>query len=171
LYLGSIVGGEFMLSIIAAMAKNNVLGFQNTLPWHLPAELAYFKKITLGKAVIMGRKTFESIGKPLPQRKNIVISQGLKTVPEGVLLYRSFEAALASLQTEPALMVIGGAEIYRQAIPFADRMYLTFIELACQGDVFFPVWDPQDWHLSEEQYYTADEKNPYPYVTRIFDRK
>lgn len=160
-----------MISIIAAIAKHNVLGMNNRLPWHLPADLAYFKQLTVGKPVVMGRKTFESIGKPLPNRQNFVITRQKNYTSTGVFIYSSLESVLAALKDAPEIMIIGGADIYRQAIPLANRMYLTFVDCECEGDTFFPVWDEQAWRLLSEETCLPDEKNQYAFTRRIFERQ
>ena len=144
------------LSLIVATAKNNAIGRNNELPWHLPQDLKYFKSVTLGKPVIMGRKTFESIGKPLPGRTNIVVTRQKNWSVAGVLVAKSVEEALeiaqqfrgeqSSLAEE--VMVIGGAEIYRHALPLADRVYLTKIDIEVEGaDAFFPQLPASKWQL------------------------
>lgn len=143
------------LAIIVAAAKNGVIGRNNQLPWHLPQDLKYFKAVTLGKPVIMGRKTFESIGRPLPGRTNIVITRSKEWVADGVTVTNSFEQALSEAQkvldTNSMLpaeaMVIGGAEIYRSSIQFADRIYLTRVDLEPDGDAFFEMPSEAEWAL------------------------
>lgn len=143
------------LAIIVAAAKNGVIGCNNQLPWHLPQDLKYFKSVTLGKPVIMGRKTYESIGRPLPGRTNIVITRNKDWVAEGVTVTNSFDQALheaKKLLNDDALvsaeaMVIGGAEIYRSALPFTDRIYLTRVDVAPEGDAYFGPIDEAEWVL------------------------
>ena len=148
------------LSLIVATAKNNVIGRNNQLPWHLPQDLKYFKTTTFGKPIIMGRKTFESIGKPLPGRINIVISRQENWQAEGTLAATSVEAALAigqqlfneQNQSYDEIMVIGGAEIYRHALPLADRVYLTQINVEVEGgDAFFDELPASQWQLISEK--------------------
>lgn len=147
------------LAIIVAAAKNGVIGRNNQLPWHLPQDLKYFKTVTLGKPVIMGRKTFESIGKPLPGRVNIVITRNKDWVADGVIVTNSFEQALSEAQKvldansllTSEVMVIGGAEIYRSSLQFADRIYLTRIDLEPDGDAFFDVPDEAEWALESNE--------------------
>jgi len=140
------------------------------MPWHLPAELQYFKKITLGKPVIMGRKTFESIGKPLPGRKNIVITRQTSYQHPGIEIVHSLETALQAVQDTPEVMIIGGATLYEKAIAYADRLYITKIDLNCEGDTFFPQWDEKQWRLIEKKQYSKDEKNSYDFTTFILER-
>jgi dihydrofolate reductase len=138
-----------------AVAENGVIGKGNDLPWHLPEDLKHFKEITLGKTVLMGRKTFESIfarlKKPLPGRKNVVITrQENYKVPEGVLVFPSLDIAFQKLASED-IYVIGGAEIYKQALPFASKMFITKVKGNYEGDAFFPEVDFSKWNLIEEQ--------------------
>ena len=153
-----------IISMIAAMAANRVIGKDNKMPWHLPADLKHFKKVTLGKPVVMGRKTFESIGRPLPGRRNIVISRQTPLHAQGAEWVQSVEQALALLNDQPEVMIIGGAEIYRQCLPLAKRLYLTKIELTTDGDAFFPDYTEaggQSWQQIESQVYEADDENLY----------
>jgi len=153
-----------ILSLIAAMAENRVIGLNNQMPWHMPADLAHFKQVTMGKPVVMGRKTYESIGRLLPGRRNLVISRQPK--PEGFTAdwLHSIEDALKLLQSETEVMVIGGAELYRQTLPLADRLYLTEFELDVAGDAWFPDYNlVGTWRISSEQQCSADEKNPVSY--------
>jgi dihydrofolate reductase len=146
------------LSLIVAAANNNVIGRNNELPWHLPQDLKYFKSVTLGKPVIMGRKTFESIGKPLPGRTNIVITRQSDWQHAGVLVASSVKDAVALAenfrnelgQTAEEIMVIGGAEIYRSALPLADKVYLTRIDADVIGDAWFPALSETDWVCESE---------------------
>ena len=127
------------ISIIVALADNRLIGGNNKLLWHLPADLQYFKSITLGKPIIMGRKTYESIGKPLPGRRNIVISRNKQFKCQVCEVYDSLSKALAALQDYAEVMIIGGAEIYQQALPIADKMYITIVHHAFTGDAYFPT--------------------------------
>lgn len=143
-----------MISLIAAVAKNGVIGEKNNLPWHLPEDLKRFKDLTAGKTVIMGRKTFESIfsrlGKPLPNRTNVVITrQTNMQLPEGVVVQSSIEDALRS-HGGSDIFVIGGGEIYRQTIDHADRLYITHVDQEVAGDTIFPYIDPKKWRLAGE---------------------
>ena len=152
-----------MITLIAALAKNRVIGKDNQIPWHLPADLKHFKEMTMGKPVLMGRKTFESIGKPLPGRRNVVISRQKDYKIVGVEMFCSIEEALIALQNEPEVMVIGGAEIYRQTLPRATRLVLTFVEGEFKGDTYFPEWKNKEWQEKAREYHFPDEKNAYPY--------
>jgi dihydrofolate reductase len=150
------------LSMIVAHADNRIIGKDNTMPWHLPADLAYFKKTTLGKPIIMGRKTYESIGRPLPGRKNIVISRDVNYSAEGVETVTSVEQALLVANEVDEVMVIGGGAIYKHCLPFADCLYITHIKADIEGDTQFPAYDLEsDWLLVDSELKKADDKNAY----------
>jgi dihydrofolate reductase len=141
-----------MISMIVAVATNGVIGRDNKMPWHLSEDLKYFKRVTMGKSVVMGRKTFESIGKPMPGRPNIVISRDLSWSAEGVRVARSIDEALA-LAEGGEIMVIGGAEIFKAIAPLAQRLYYTEVKRAYEGDAFFPKPDPDRWReVSREEH-------------------
>jgi len=162
------------ISMIAAVAQDRVIGKDNQMPWHMPADLAHFKRITLGKPVLMGRKTFESIGRPLPGRRNLVISRNPEYRVDGVEVIDSVKAALELLSHDEAveeLMVIGGGHLFEQLLPKAERLYLTQIELEVEGDAHFPVLDHTDWELLEEESHLADERNAYPYRFETWQRR
>ncbi len=162
------------VSIIAAMARNQVIGRNNQLPWRLPADLQHFKQLTMGKPLIMGRKTYESIGRPLPGRTNIVVTRDEQFSAQGVIIVHTLNSALreaeAHLDESDEAMVMGGADIYYQYLPRADRMYLTLVELEVAGDAHFPAYVPDEWDLAEVTRHEADEKNPYAYQFLTFDR-
>ena len=141
------------LALIAARARNGVIGLDNRMPWHLPEDLAYFKRVTLGKPVVMGRKTFESIGRPLPGRLNIVVTRNPDWQAAGVQVAHSLDAALAlaAAAAPEEIMLIGGAELYRQALPQADVLYLTEIDAEFAGDAFFPEVDLARWRIDCEE--------------------
>lgn len=151
------------ISIIAAVANHNVIGHNNTLPWQMPADLQYFKKMTLNKPIIMGRKNYESIGRPLPQRHNIIITRNKEFIAEGCSVVHSLKDALSLVADAAEVMIIGGAEIYKMALPLADTLYLTFINADIEGDTFFPEWGPQQWQELSRESHAADAKNPYAY--------
>ena len=152
------------IAMIAAMAKQRVIGKDNQMPWHLPADLQHFKAVTLGKPVLMGRKTFESIGRPLPGRRNLVVSRTIPEETRGVEWFSSVELALAAVSGDSEVMVIGGGEIYRQCLPLADTLYLTEIDLMIDGDAYFPDYQQAaNWQLIAEQQHQADAANPYSY--------
>lgn len=149
------------IALVAAMDKNRLIGANNKLPWHLPADLAHFKKVTLHKPVVMGRKTFESIGRPLPNRRNIIISRNANYSAEGCEVFSSLEAVLDALHNEPEIMIIGGGQLFDEILPRADILYLTIIDAKFDGDVYFPDWNANEWQESESQAYAADDKNNY----------
>ncbi|MEH8206153.1 type 3 dihydrofolate reductase [Aeromonas veronii] len=161
------------ISMIAAMAHDRVIGKDNQMPWHLPADLAHFKRVTLGKPVLMGRKTFESIGRPLPGRRNLVISRNPDYQAEGIEVVGSVEAALAQLagSSVEELMVIGGGHLYAEMLPSADCLYLTRIDLAVEGDTRFPAFDDGQWQRVDCESHPADEKNPHPYSFETWLRR
>ncbi|MFM5178818.1 type 3 dihydrofolate reductase [Aeromonas veronii] len=161
------------ISMIAAMAHDRVIGKDNQMPWHLPADLAHFKRVTLGKPVLMGRKTFESIGRPLPGRRNLVISRNPDYQAEGIEVVGSVEAALALLagSSVEELMVIGGGHLYAEMLPSADCLYLTQIDLAVEGDTRFPAFDDGQWQRVDCESHSADEKNPHPYSFETWQRR
>ncbi|WP_354625038.1 type 3 dihydrofolate reductase [Psychromonas sp. MME2] len=153
-----------IISMIAAMANNRVIGLDNKMPWHLPADLQFFKRITLGKPIIMGRKTFLSIGRPLPGRLNIVLSRDKGLDIEGVTCVQTLQQALALVKDEPEVMIIGGATIYEQFLSKAHRLYLTFIDLDVTGDTCFPDYMKNaTWIETEREIHVADDKNNYNY--------
>ena len=161
------------ISMIAAMAHDRVIGKDNQMPWHLPADLAHFKRVTLGKPVLMGRKTFESIGRPLPGRRNLVLSRNPGYQAEGIEVVDSVEAALALLVSSAVeeLMVIGGGHLYAEMLPSADRLSLTQIDLAVEGDTRFPAFDDGQWQRIDCESHPADEKNPHPYSFETWLRR
>ncbi|MGM0516839.1 MAG: type 3 dihydrofolate reductase [Pseudomonadota bacterium] len=162
------------VSLIAAMARNRVIGRNNQLPWRLPADLKHFKQVTMGKPLIMGRKTFESIGRPLPGRTNIVLTRDESFSADGVTIVHTINDALheaeACLDESQEVMVMGGADIYYQFLPWANRMYLTLVELEVAGDAHFPAYVPDEWELVEATRFEADDRNPYNYQFLTFDR-
>ncbi|MCZ6878412.1 MAG: dihydrofolate reductase [Acidobacteria bacterium] len=160
------------LSIIAAMSANRVIGSNNDLPWRLPADWKRFKKLTMGHHLIMGRKTFESIGQPLPGRTSVVITHQTDYAPVGgVLVAHSIDQALQMVVGDNEVFVAGGAQIYQQMLPRADRLYLTSIHEEFEGDTDFPEFEESDWQLISEEGYEPDEKNPYPYTFLVYERK
>lgn len=159
-----------IISLIAAMDKNRLIGIKNGLPWHLPADFKHFKEVTTGKPIIMGRKTFESIGRPLPGRKNIVISRS-GFYAEDIVVVDTIEKALQEAGDVEEVMIIGGASFYEQMIDRADRMYLTHVDTECEGDAWFPEINSADWDIVSEQQYQADEKNNYNFCVTEYKRK
>ena len=154
------------LCLIAALAQNRVIGRDNQLPWHLPADLKHFKALTLGKPIIMGRKTWDSLGRPLPGRLNLVISRQPGLSLEGAEVFASLDAALqraqawALAQGVDELMLIGGAQLYGQALQQADRLYLTRVELSPEGDAWFPEFDTSVWQCTADEAHEATEQTP-----------
>ena len=158
------------LSLIVAMAKNRVIGSNNHMPWHLPSDFAYFKKVTLGHPVIMGRKTFESIGRPLPGRRNIVVSRNPAFRAEGVDVMTSLDAAIKACQNTEAF-VIGGATLYAEALPHADRLFITEVDASPNGDTLFPSLDKNLWREITRERREADEKNLHAMEFVVLERK
>lgn len=159
------------ISIIAAVAKNRVIGKDNKLPWNLPADLKHFKDLTLGKPIVMGQKTFESIGKPLPGRTNVVLTLDKSFNPSGCIMAHSIEEALEKAGNCQEVMICGGASVYKQFLPRADKMYLTLIEGDFEGDAYFPEFDWQDWQETERIENQPDKENHYKYTFLILARK
>ena len=155
-----------IISLIAAMGKNRVIGKDNSLPWKLPADLKRFRQITLGKPVVMGRKTFESLGKPLPNRKNIVITRDKNYKAEGCIVVHSVENALKAAEGNEEVMVIGGEQIFREVLPIANRMYLTFIDKDFEGDAYFPEYNQKEWKETHRE----EHKDEYNYAFVDFER-
>ena len=150
--------------MIAAMANNRVIGLDNKMPWHLPGDLQHFKKVTSGKPVIMGRKTFESIGRPLPGRRNIIITRNKDYHASGIETVTTPEAALELVNDVVEVMIIGGGNIYQQFLAQAQRLYLTFIDLDVEGDTQFPDYKSvANWQIEDEMLMTPDDKNKYSY--------
>lgn len=158
------------ISIITAMAKNRVIGKDNTLPWQLPADLKRFKEITTGHPVIMGRKTYESIGKALSGRKNIIITKQKNYSAENCFIVNSIDEAISLVKDEKEIFFIGGAEIYRQILPRANRLYLTLIKKEFAGDVYFPEIRWNEWKEISRQKGYVDNNNPYEHEFLVFER-
>lgn len=169
------VGGKMKqrLSIIAAMAENHVIGVDNRLPWRLPADLAYFKSLTLGHHMIMGRKTYESLpgGKPLPGRTSVIVTRDAAYAAPGCVVAHSLEDAIAACADDEEVFFIGGADLYRQALGFAQRLYLTEVKAEVQGDARFPEFDRGEWRESSRTQCKADEKNLYDYDLVVYERQ
>jgi len=160
-----------MISIIAAVAENNALGKDNQLIWHLPADLKRFKKVTLNHHIIMGRKTFESLGKPLPNRTSIIITRNKNYQVEGCIVVNSLEQALEAAKTDENPYILGGAEIYKQALEIADELDLTFVHHPFEADAFFPKIDISVWKETSREDFKADEKNKYDYSFVKFEKR
>lgn len=161
-----------MISLLFAMDRNQVIGANNDLPWHLPNDLKFFKEKTTGRTIIMGRKTFDSIGRALPNRRNIVLSKSDIELPIGVELIQDINSILTMDKKNPEeeLFIIGGGGIFEQILPFADRMYITLIEEEFNGDVFFPDFSLEMWKETSRVKGIKDEKNPYDYYFIQYDR-
>ena len=162
-----------IISCIVAVANNNVIGKDNDIPWYLPADLKYFKKTTLGHHIIMGRNCYESIGKPLPKRTNVILTRDPFYISSSCLVAHSIEEglSLAHENEEVEAFIIGGGEIYKQSIQYWDKLYLTKVDLDVAGDVFFPEIDPKDWDLVSEEKHVKDDKNEYNYTFLTYLRK
>jgi len=160
-----------MISIIAAIAENNALGKDNQLIWHLPADLKRFKKVTLNHHIIMGRKTFESLGKPLPNRTSIIITRNKNYQVAGCIVVNSLEQALEAAKSDPNPYILGGAEIYKQSIEIADELDLTFVHHKFEADAFFPEIDTTIWKETSREDFKADDKNKYDYSFVRFNRR
>ena len=160
------------ISLIVAVAKNNAIGKDGKLPWHLPNDMKHFKNVTWGMPILMGRKTFESLGKALPGRKNIVITRQLTWKAEGAIAVKNMQDALFVAKETDAkeVMVIGGGEIYKMLFEKARRIYMTRVEAEPEADTFFPSLKPEEWHLMSQQNYEADEKNAYNYSFQTWER-
>ncbi|MGG5505346.1 MULTISPECIES: dihydrofolate reductase [unclassified Myroides] len=161
-----------MVILIAAIAENNVLGKDNAIIWHLPDDFKHFKTLTSHHYIIMGRKTFESFPKPLPNRTHVIITrQKDYVVPENCIVVHSLEEALALTKNEKAVYVIGGGEIYNLAMPIADQLELTQVHASFAGDAFFPEFSTSDWQLVKESYHPTDEKHAYAFTFQTYTRK
>lgn len=159
-----------LISLIVAMTRQRVVGRDNQLPWHLPDDLKHFKALTLDKPVLMGRRTFESIGRPLVGRTNLVLTSDPSFSAPGILVLSSIDEVLEAVPRTPELMVIGGATVYQQTLPFARRLYVTWVEGEVQGDTYFPAFDPLQWRSSSRRDQPANERNAYPLTFETFER-
>lgn len=162
-----------MISLIVAMDNNNVIGYKNDMPWHLPNDLKYFKEITSGHTIIMGRKTFDSLGRVLPNRKHIVLTRGDVDFPEGVEVMHQIEEIKQYANEYPndEVFIIGGGHIFEQVLPFADRLYITKIDEVFKGDVFFPKIDERNWLEISKKHVEKNEKNPHAHTFYVYDKK
>ena len=161
-----------IISIIAAMANHRVIGINNSLPWKLPSDMKWFRQHTLGKPIVMGRKTFESFGgRTLPDRPNIIITRDTNYQVEGAIVTHSIDEALQAAGDVDEVMIIGGASFYEQMLPKANRMYLTFVHADIEGDAWFPEYDESDWNIIKKIDIKADDKNPHDHSFVIFERK
>jgi len=162
-----------LVSAIVAISRNRVIGKDNQIPWRLPADLKYFKRRTLNHHIIMGRKSFESIGRPLPKRSNIVLTRDPFFAASGCIVVHTLEEALTLAQDkgDDEAFIIGGGAVYEQSMPLWDRLYLTEVAVEVEGDVFFPQLPPEEWKLVSEDHHRADEKNPHDYTFKVFERQ
>jgi dihydrofolate reductase len=164
-----------MLSLLVAVSTTGVIGRDNALPWKLSADLRRFRRLTTGHAIIMGRKTYESIGRPLPERTNIVVTRQADFIAPGCAVVTDIDAAIRKAHEahgeDAEVFIVGGAEIYRQTLDRADRLYLTQVETDASGDTYLPTIDLSQWQLVEETHHAADDKNEYPHTFAIYDRK
>jgi len=160
-----------MLSIIVAVDENNVIGKDNSLIWKLPRDMKHFKETTTGHYIIMGRKTFESNGRPLPNRTNVIITRDKNYQAEGCVVVHSLEDAMKEAKNDSESFIIGGGVIYELAMPLVDRIYLTQIHHSFEGDTFFPEVNMEEWAVSEKRDFEPDEKNKYPFTILTLDRR
>ena len=159
-----------MISLIVAVAENGVIGDRNALLWHISEDLRHFKAVTTGHPVVMGRKTWESLGRPLPNRTNVVITRQNIEIP-GCTVVHSLEEAVALFPADEEVFVIGGAQIYGEALPAADRFYLTRVHRAYEGDTRFPEWDAAEWRLVGSESFPCGERYEYPFTFETYERK
>lgn len=161
-----------LVSAIVATARNNVIGKDNDIPWYLPADLKYFKKVTLNHHIIMGRNCFRSIGRPLPKRTNIVLTRDPFFIASNLIVANSVEEALtiAHDNNEEEVFIIGGGQIYEQTLPYWDKIYLTEVDVDVEGDVFFPAIKTDEWEVLSSERHEPDEKNEYAYTFKVLQR-
>ncbi len=159
-----------IVSLVVAMAEHRVIGRDGGLPWRLPDDLKHFKRLTIDHTVIMGRRTFDEVGRPLANRRNVVISRNRAFRPDGVTVVSSLDEALALTATETEVFVIGGGEIYRQALPRADRVYLTLVHATVEGDTTFPEFEQSAWVIESEEFHPADDRHAYGFTFREYRR-
>ncbi len=162
-----------VVSAIVATAKNNVIGKDNGIPWYLPADLKYFKRTTLGHHIIMGRKSFESIGRPLPKRTNIIVTRDPFYMASGCIVVHSIEEGLkiAKENKEEEAFIIGGGQVYKQSFPLLEKLYLTEVDLEVEGEIYFPPVNEEEWEEVKREAHLPDEKNKCAYVFRVLERK
>ena len=158
------------ISLILAMGRDRVIGRDNQLPWHLPADLAHFKATTMGKPILMGRKTWESIGKALPGRLNIVLTGQADYIADGATVVITIDDAIEACESADELMVIGGAAVYEALLPVAQKIYLTLVDEEFEGDTFFPLINEQEWCEESREDHRADEKNPHEYSFLVLEK-
>lgn len=156
--------------MIAAMANNRAIGIENRMPWHLPADLQHFKRLTLGKPIVMGRKTWESLPGLLPQRPHVVVTRDKDYAAKGATVVHSIDEVMGVVGDVPELMVVGGAHFYQQMLPLAERLYLTEVDVEIEGDTFFPEFDRGEWREVNREPHASDEKNPFDYTYVTYER-
>ena len=159
------------ITMIAAVADNRVIGNHGELPWHLPADLRRFKQVTLNNPIIMGRDTYESVGRPLPERRNIVLSRNPHYAPPGLEMARSVDEALELVRNEQRVFIVGGAKIYEAFLPLAHALDITHIHATPDGDTFFPEINPTDWTITSESHHPADPKHDFAFTIRTYTRQ
>ncbi|KKB13030.1 diacylglycerol kinase [Devosia geojensis] len=165
------------IAMIAAVAENGVIGAHQTIPWRIPSDMAFFKRTTMGKPLVMGRKQFETVGKPLPGRANIVVTRQAGYAPDGVIVMSGLDEAIAHARAIAArdgadeVMIVGGGEIYRQAISLADRLYISHVALSPEGDVTFPVIEASEWKVVEEPDVPPGEKDGAAFRVKVYERR
>ena len=159
-----------MISVIVAVAENGTIGDKNTLLWHIKEDMKHFRTLTTGHPVVMGRKTYDSLGRPLPNRRNVVITRQDIAI-EGCEIAHSLEEALSLFTPDEEVFVIGGAQIYAEAMPLADRFYLTVVEHPYEGDTAFPKWDREAWQLVSSERFEQGESYPHPFRFETYERK
>lgn len=162
---------KLKITLIVAATENNVIGKGNKMPWHLPNDLKYFKKNTLEHSVVMGRKTFESLGKPLPDRRNIILTRDMTAKSDDVDIANSFQEVLNYCRDEREIFVIGGGEIFKQTLPFADKILLTRLHTTIDGDAYFPELPTHEWILESEDKHQKDKKHAFDYSFQVYVRK
>ena len=160
-----------IISLIVAMDENRTIGYKNKLPWNLPSELKYFREATKGKPVIMGRKTYESIGRPMPERLNIIITRHKNYKADNCIVVNNSEEAVKAAKGSNEIMVIGGAEIYKLFLPIANRLYLTKVHGIFKGDTYFPEFNESEWTKVKEKFFEKDNGNKYSYTIMVLERK
>ncbi len=160
-----------MVSVIVAVANDNVIGGNNSLLWHISEDLRMFKRTTSGHPVVMGRRTFESLGRPLPNRTNVVVTRNPQWAAAGVRTAGSLEEAVKMFPADEEVFVIGGGEIYARAMPLADKLYLTRVHAGYEGDVHFPEWNPADWTLVSSEAHSCGETFPHPFDFLVYERR
>ncbi|WP_186577750.1 dihydrofolate reductase [Aquibacillus kalidii] len=162
-----------MISLLLAMDQNRVIGYKNDLPWKLPNDLKFFKELTTSNVIIMGRKTFDSMGRPLPNRRNVIMTRDTSYKQPGCDVIHSIDTIIEWEKQNPEIeyFVIGGGNIFNQVLPYANRMYITLIEEAFPGDTFFPEFEEEEWNITKKEKGQKDEKNPYDYYFIQYDRK